>query len=100
MQGLSVDHEYIVIYGNGIASRLSGKQRDERKYSNPDHDPRGPWTSCSLLGKATKEQRPNLHYDVVHPVPGEIFPDPPQTGWICRPETFQTTMEEGRNPLA
>jgi adenine-specific DNA-methyltransferase len=96
MQGLSVDHEYIVIYGNGTASRLSGKQRDERKYSNPDHDPRGPWTSCSLLGKATKEQRPNLHYDVVHPVTGEIFPDPPQTGWICRPETFQIKMEEGR----
>jgi adenine-specific DNA-methyltransferase len=96
MQGLSGDREYIVIYGNGTASRLSGKQRDERKYSNPDHDPRGPWTSCSLLGKATKEQRPNLHYDVVHPVTGETFPDPPQTGWICRPETFQTKIEEGR----
>ena len=96
MQGLSVDHEYIMIYGNGTASRLSVKQRDERKYSNPDHDPRGPWTSCSLLGKATKEQRPNLHYDVVHPVTGETFADPPQTGWICRPETFQTKIEEGR----
>jgi adenine-specific DNA-methyltransferase len=96
MKGLSVDHEYIVIYGVGVASRLTGKRRDEGKYDNPDHDPRGPWTSCSLLGKATREQRPNLHYDVVHPVTGEVFPDPPETGWICRPETFQKKIEQGR----
>ena len=31
MKGLSVDHEYIVIYGAGAASRLSGKRRDEGK---------------------------------------------------------------------
>ncbi|MCI0692002.1 site-specific DNA-methyltransferase [candidate division KSB1 bacterium] len=96
MRGLSVDHEYVAIYGKNIDARISGKRRDEGKYSNPDNDPRGPWTSCSLLGKATKEQRPNLHYDVVHPQTGEIFPDPPETGWICRPETFQKKIEEGR----
>jgi adenine-specific DNA-methyltransferase len=96
MRGLSVDHEYIVIYGCGSASRLTGKRRDETKYSNPDNDPRGPWTSCSLLGKATKQQRPNLHYDVVHPTTGEVFPDPTQTGWICRPETFKKKIDDGR----
>lgn len=96
MRGLSVDHEYIAVYANGGSSRLTGKRRDEGKYSNPDHDPRGPWTSCSLLGKATKEQRPNLHYDVIHPLTGEVFLDPPETGWICRPETFQRKIEEGR----
>jgi adenine-specific DNA-methyltransferase len=96
MRGLSVDHEYIAVYANGSSSRLTGKRRDEGKYSNPDNDPRGPWTSCSLLGKATKEQRPNLHYDVSHPVTGEVFPDPPETGWICRPETFQQKIKENR----
>ena len=96
MRGLSVDHEYIVTYGSGNASRLTGKRRDETKYANPDNDQRGPWTSCSLLGKATKKQRPNLHYDVVHPISGEVFPDPPETGWICRPETFKKKIDEGR----
>jgi adenine-specific DNA-methyltransferase len=96
MRGLSVDHEYVVIYGKSPEGRLTGKQRDERKYANPDNDPRGPWTSCSLLGKATKEQRPNLHYDVTNPHTGEVYPDPPDTGWICRPENFQKRVEELR----
>ena len=95
MRGLSIDHEYIVIYGKHDG-RVTGKRRDESKYANPDNDPRGPWTSCSLLGKATREQRPNLHYDVIHPNTGEVFRDPPNTGWICRPETFQKKVEERR----
>ncbi len=96
MRGLSVDHEYIAVYGKSLDGRMTGKQRDEGKYSNPDNDARGPWTSCSLLGKATREQRPNLHYNVVHPQTGEVFPAPPETGWICRPETFRRKIEEGR----
>jgi adenine-specific DNA-methyltransferase len=96
MRGLSVDHEYVAIYGKSTESRLTGKRRDEGKYANPDNDSRGPWTSCSLLGKATKEQRPNLHYNVTNPHTGEVYPDPPETGWICRPETFQRKAEEKR----
>lgn len=96
MRGLSVDHEYVAIWGKGGEARITGKQRDERKYSNPDNDPRGPWTSCSLLGKATREQRPNLHYDIVHPDTHEVFPAPPETGWICRPETLEKKIEERR----
>ena len=95
MRGLSVDHEYVMVYGRHLG-RLTGKRRDESKYDNPDGDPRGPWTSCSLLGKATREQRPNLHYDVVRPDTAEAFSCPPETGWICRPETFQKKAEEGR----
>ncbi|BET65676.1 hypothetical protein ASA1KI_05940 [Opitutales bacterium ASA1] len=95
-RGLSVDHEYMVVYGRTEQSRISGKQRDEGKYSNPDNDQRGPWTSCSLLGKATADQRPNLHYRVVHPETGEIFNPPTETGWICRPETFQQKIIEKR----
>jgi adenine-specific DNA-methyltransferase len=95
-RGLSVDHEYMVVYGRSEQSRISGKQRDEGKYANPDADPRGPWTSCSLLGKATADQRPNLHYRVTHPETGEIFDSPAETGWICRPETFQQKITEKR----
>ena len=96
MRGLSVDHEYLLAYGKTIDARITGKRRDEGKYANPDNDPRGPWTSCSLLGKATRDQRPNLHYDVTNPATGELFPCPTDTGWICRPETFQSKIEDGR----
>jgi len=50
-----------------------GIERDESKFSNPDGDPRGLWMSRSILGLATKEQRPNLHYDVVDPKTGRVF---------------------------
>jgi adenine-specific DNA-methyltransferase len=81
--GVSVDHEYILIYRKTPSGRLTGKKRSEAKYSNPDRDPRGAWTSCSLLGKATKEQRPNLHYQLVNPKTGDVYNCPPETGWIC-----------------
>jgi adenine-specific DNA-methyltransferase len=96
LTGISSDHEYILVYGNGPSARFRGKRKDFSKYSNPDNDLRGPWTSCSLLGKATKEQRPNLHYDFHDPVTGAVFPCPTRTGWICAPGTMESYAREGR----
>ncbi|MFQ5899106.1 MAG: site-specific DNA-methyltransferase [Candidatus Methylomirabilia bacterium] len=94
--GVSVDHEYVLVYRKSGQGRLMGKRRSEAKYSNPDNDPRGDWTSCSLLGKATKAQRPNLHYDIVNPRTGEVYPCPPETGWICSFETMVQKISERR----
>jgi adenine-specific DNA-methyltransferase len=60
--GVSTDHEYILLYTRSDAGVLRGVERDESKFANPDNDPRGPWMSRSLLGLATRTQRPNLHY--------------------------------------
>jgi len=94
--GVSVDHEYILAYRKSSDGRLLGKRRSETKYSNPDKDTRGDWTSCSLLGKATKEQRPNLHYDFVNPKTKEVYGCPPATGWICGKTTMEQKIAEGR----
>jgi len=94
--GVSVDHEYILVYRKAGSSRLLGKKRSEAKYSNPDSDPRGDWTSCSLLGKATKEQRPNLHYPLVNPKTGDVHNCPPETGWICSRSTMEQKVAEDR----
>jgi len=96
LTGLSVDHEYVLAYGKSETSRLRGKRRDIGKYANPDEDPRGDWTSCSLLGKANKQERPNLHYDLVNPDTQEVYPPNPQTGWICSPETMNKKIAENR----
>jgi adenine-specific DNA-methyltransferase len=93
--GVSTDHEYIVAYGRTAGARLAGRRRAEGKYTNPDKDPRGPWMSCSLLGKATKEQRPNLHYALTDPETRIVYPDPPK-GWICHPDTMQAKIKEKR----
>lgn len=78
--GVSQDHEYVVCYGRSEASRFRGGEKDMSKYSNPDNDPRGEWMSDNMVGLATIEQRPNLHYDLVHPTTGIVYKCPP-TGW-------------------
>jgi adenine-specific DNA-methyltransferase len=58
---LSNDHEFILTYGTS----LRGGLKDLEKFSNPDNDPRGLWRSADMTGLATKERRPNLHYDIL-----------------------------------
>jgi adenine-specific DNA-methyltransferase len=94
--GISLDHEYILASGATAKARFKGQQKDISKYANPDRDRRGPWTSCSLLGKATAQQRPNLHYEFKNPETGETYRCPSQTGWICSKSTMLSYIEEKR----
>lgn len=93
--GVSVDHEYLVVYRKNDMSRLRGQAIDASKYSNPNDDPRGPWASDSMLGLATKEQRPNLHYNLVNPETGVVY-SCPETGWRYSKETMARLIKEGR----
>ena len=76
INGASKDHEYILCYGSSIR----GTVRDTSKYSNPDKDSRGPWASGNMVGLATADRRPNLHYDLVHPDTGINY-GCPDMGW-------------------
>ncbi len=80
--GVSTDHEYILLYTRSNFGVLRGIERDEAKFANPDNDARGPWMSRSLLGLATKSQRPNLHYAIVDPLSGREYSPPDDTGSI------------------
>jgi adenine-specific DNA-methyltransferase len=94
--GISTDHEYILLYGGGDFTRLRGGERDESKYSNPDHDPRGVWMSRSMLGLATAEDRPNLHYSLFEAETGRRFDPPAETGWRYQRSTMDKKIEEKR----
>lgn len=89
--GASVDHEYIVCYGNSIR----GAARDRSQYSNPDGDPRGNWASANMVGIATADRRPNLHYDLVNPETGINY-GCPEMGWRYEPKTMERLISEGR----
>ena len=78
--GVSQDHEYVVCYGKCNTTRIQGQDKDMTKYSNPDNDPKGEWMSDNMVGLATREQRPNLHYDLEDPETGILYACPP-TGW-------------------
>ena len=91
----SMDHEYVIAFGKENAS-LRGVDIDFDKYQNPDNDPRGPWFSADLTGLADKAHRPNLHYDVVNPETGIVYPPNPTRGWSCSKETFAKLIAEGK----
>lgn len=93
--GVSNDHEYVLIYSR-TSSRLTGKAIDKSKYSNPDNDKRGPWMSNSILGLATKSQRPNLHYEIIDPETGISYSCPEATGWRYSKETLNSKLKENR----
>lgn len=78
---ISTDHEYLVCYCRSDIAAFRGGSRDESKYKNPDNDQRGPWMSRSILGLATRDQRPNLHYPITDPSTGIEFHPPENTGW-------------------
>ena len=91
----STDHEYVVAYRNSKGG-LAGKDIDQSKYANPDNDPRGPWFSADVTGLATKDRRPNLHYDVVDPATGRVYHPSPTRGWSCAKSTFNRYMANGQ----
>jgi len=89
--GASVDHEYIMCYGNSIR----GADRDRSQYSNPDGDSRGDWASANMVGIATADRRPNLHYDLINPETGLIY-GCPDMGWRYDRNTMGRLIAEKR----
>lgn len=93
--GVSNDHEYILVFGKSDGG-LRGKKSSVEKYKNPDNDERGPWMSNSILGLATASQRPNLHYDITDPETGNIFSPPAETGWRYSKDTMAAKIQDKR----
>jgi adenine-specific DNA-methyltransferase len=92
---VSIDHEYIPAYGKPNTV-FNGTAKDLTKYKNPDNDPRGPWMSDNLTGLANRDERPNLHFDLVNPVTGISYPPSSTRGWAYEPATMSRLVAEGR----
>ena len=94
--GVSIDHEYILCYSKQPNHRVfHGAERKTSQYSNPDNDPRGDWTSANMVGLATADARPNLHYDLINPADGINYGCPAK-GWRYDRKTMQKLIEENR----
>lgn len=91
INNVSVDHEYVLCYGKA----LLGEKRKEDQYSNPDNDPRGPWTSANMVGLADEANRPNLHYDLIDPKTGINYGKPIK-GWRYDRNSMSRLIEEER----
>lgn len=94
--GVSIDHEYVLCYSKKSGIRaLKGAERKTEQYSNPDNDPRGPWTSGNMAGLLPADQRPNCHYDLIDPETGINY-GRPKMGWRYDKNTMSKLIEEKR----
>ena len=96
LNGVSGDHEYVLCFQRSTGFRVQGQTKDLGKYSNPDGDPLGPWMSDNLTGLANAQERPNLHYDIVHPETGIRYGPHPSRGWIYGQSRMAEIIASGR----
>jgi trans-aconitate methyltransferase len=93
---ISEDHEYVLLYGRSDRAVAYGRVIDRSDFQNPDNDRRGPYVTDPLTGKATAKARPNLHYDMVNPVTGDIYKPDPARGWITDKAGFKALLADKR----
>lgn len=89
--------EHVLVYskGDGFQVNLLPRTSDaDDRYTNPDHDPRGPWKGKSFLNPATPAQRPNLCYPIVNPNTG-VETNPTTHAWRVSKTEFERLRGEG-----
>lgn len=90
--------ETLFCYRKSQAVEYLREPRNEKAdsiYSNPDNDPRGPWTSVSYVNPATKTQRPNLVYPIKNPITGEII-EHPTNAWKYEKSVYEEHVRENK----
>lgn len=92
----SIDH--ILLYRKSEQLETLREVRTDsanKAYSNPDNDPRGPWTSVSFVSQRTKNERPNLSYKIVNPNTLIEFEHPTHS-WKYGEEKYKEWLEDNR----
>lgn len=98
---MSTTHEYILVYAKNKSvwharrHKLPATDEQLARYSNPDGDPRGPWTSGDLTAKAGPGRRQAQFYDVVTPS-GRVVRPATGTAWRFTRERLQEMIDDGR----
>ena len=93
---ISIDHEYIVCFCKTPGIVFWGKKKDYKNYSNPDNDPRGPWTTGDLTVGMNADARPNQFYDVVDPKTGKVYKPNYNRVWSYIAESMKELVADNR----
>lgn len=94
---LSESHDHILVYAKSgerwLPNLMPRQEEQNKRYKNPDNDPRGPWTSGDLSAR-------NFYGAGTYPITcpsGRIIPGPPNgMYWRVSKETFARWDKEGR----
>ena len=94
---LSAAHDFILVYAKNAViwqrNLLPRTEAQDRRYKNPDSDPRGPWASSDLSAR-------NYYslgtYPVTSPTGRIVEGPPPGRYWTVSPSTFEELDTDGR----
>jgi len=98
---VSTTHEYVLAYAKNKTvwhrsrNKMPATAEQLQRYSNPDDDPRGRWTSGDLTAKAGPGRRQEQFYDLVTPS-GRVVRPAHGTAWRYTRERLQELIEDGR----
>ena len=89
-------HDYIVVYAKNKPcfrrNLLPRTQELDNSYTNPDNDPRGPWTTNAVQARNYYAQG---LYEITSPT-GKVFTPPSGTYWRVSEETFKALDADNR----
>ena len=93
----SEDHDYLLVYAKDSSSwlpRLLPRTEEmEGRFSNPDNDPRGVWSSSDM---AARNYYSEGRYPVTCPSGRKLEGPPPGTYWRIKESTFKELDEDDR----
>ena len=93
---ISNSHDYILMYAKILDSftigRLPRTEEANARYSNPDNDPRGVWTSGDL---SVKTYNPATDYPITTPS-GKIVEPPSGRCWRASKESLEALIADNR----
>jgi adenine specific DNA methylase Mod len=96
----SDDHDHILAYAEDKTvwrpDRLPRTEKQNKQYTNPDDDPRGPWMSDNYVSNKSKEERPNTYYPITNPNTGEEIWPSEDAVWRYSKEQHEKHVEENR----
>jgi len=93
----SEDHDYLLVYARNAdiwePELLPRSEEMEARYSNPDDDPRGPWTSGDL---SARNYYGEGTYSVTSPSGRTIEGPPPGRYWVVSKTKFEELDRDNR----
>lgn len=89
-------HDYIICYAKNISSisDMGYPVTDEfiaKTFSNPDNDPRGPWTTTDL---SANHKGP--YFPITNPVTGDVHYPPDGRYWVFNENEVKKRITDGR----
>lgn len=94
---LSNDYEFVLIYAKDIntfqVGLLPRTEEMNKRYKNPDNDPRGDWKPGDLVAAG---ERSGGHYIVKNPYTGEEHDVPSGKHWAFAEATMKNMLEDNR----